>query len=58
MLTVQEKTVDLTNYSPEDSFIKKADGGTLYIQVEGEASVSLKMEANGTGKMHWKVMGD
>lgn len=101
MLTVQEKTVDLTNYSPEDLFIKKADGGTLYIQVEGEASVSLtgknselstyvalpvvnmstfakgdsisgegfymvviggldqiKMEANGTGKMHWKVMGD
>lgn len=101
MLTVQEKTVDLTNYSSEDLFIKKADGGTLYIQVEGDASVSIsgktselstyvalpamnmttyvkgeqiagpgfymcviggldqiKMEATGTGKMHWKVMGD
>ena len=101
MITVQEKTIDLTNINPGDLFIKKADGGTLYIQVEGEASVSvsgkcselstyvaipamnmttliketsitaegfymfviggldqIKMEATGTGKMHWKVIGD
>lgn len=101
MITVQEKTIDLTNINPGDLFIKKADGGTLYIQVEGEASVSvsgknselstyvslpvvnmstfakansisaagfymvviggldqIQMEASGTGKMHWKVMGD
>ena len=101
MITVQEKTIDLTNINPEDLFIKKANGGTLYIQVEGDASITLsgknseletyvslpvvnmstfaksesiseagfymcviggldqvQMEANGTGKMHWKVMGD
>jgi len=101
MITVQEKTVDLTNYNSEDLFISKADGGTLYIQLEGDASINLtgknseletyvslpvvnmstfvktdnitsagfymcviggldqiKMEANGSGKMHWKVMGD
>lgn len=101
MLTIQEKTIDLTKINPEDLFIKKAGGDTLYIQVEGEASVSfsgknseletyinlpvvnmstfakeeniskegfymciiggldqIQMTASGSGKMHWKVMGE
>lgn len=100
-MVLQERTVDLTNIKPEDLFIQKASGGTLYIQVEGAPSVSIEgknseletyislpvvnmstfakankieeagfymvviggldqiqMTASGTGKMHWKVMGD
>ena len=100
-MVLQERTVDLTNIKPEDLFIQKAEGGTLYIQVEGTPSVSIEgknseletyislpvvnmstfvktnniteagfymvviggldqiqMNATGTGKMHWKVMGD
>lgn len=100
-MLLEEKTVDLTQSSPEDLFIKKANGGTLYIQLEGNASISLsgknseletyvdlpvvnmgtfakaskietagfymaviggldqiQINATGTGKMHWKVMGD
>ncbi len=100
-MVLQERTVDLTNIKPEDLFIQKAEGGTLYIQVEGTPSVSIEgknseletyislpvvnmstfvktnniteagfymcviggldqiqMAASGTGKMHWKVMGD
>ena len=100
-MLLEERTVDLTKIGPEDLFIKKANGGTLYIQLEGNASISLsgknseletyvdlpvvnmstfakankieaagfymvviggldqiQMNATGTGKMHWKVMGD
>ena len=41
MRTIQEKTIDLNNINPEDLFIKKAGGDTLYIQVEGAGSVSF-----------------
>lgn len=101
MRTIQEKTIDLANIASEDLLIKRAEGDTLYIQVEGSASISVKgknseidayvmvpainmstfaklnniteagyymclisgldqveMEASGSGKMHWKVMGD
>ena len=101
MRTIQEKTIDLNNINPEDLFIKKAEGDTLYIQVEGAGSVSftgknselntyvnlpvvnmstfakeesiakegfymciiggldqVQMTASGSGKMHWKVMGE
>lgn len=101
MRTIQEKTINLANIASGDLFIKKAEGDTLYIQVEGSASISVKgknseidayvmvpainmstfaksdniteegfymcviggldqieMEASGSGKMHWKVMGD
>lgn len=100
-MLLQEKTVDLSNIKPEDLFIGKVGGGTLYIQVEGAPSISIEgknselesyvslpvvnmgtfaksseiteagfymcviggldqiqMTASGTGKMHWKVMGD
>ena len=100
-MLLQERTVDLSNIKPEDLFIGKVGGGTLYIQVEGAPSISIEgknselesyvnlpvvnmgtfaksseikeagfymcviggldqiqMTASGTGKMHWKVMGD
>lgn len=101
MRTIQEKTINLANIISEDLFIKKTEGDTLYIQVEGSASISItgknseldtyvkvpavnmstfamsenikeagfymcviggldqiQMTASGSGKMHWKVMGD
>lgn len=100
-MVIQEKTVDLANIKSDDLFISKAGGGTLYIQVEDAANISIEgknsemstyvalpvvnmssfakkdkieeagfymcviggldqiqMTATGSGKMHWKVMGD
>ncbi len=101
MTTIQEKTIDLNNINPEDLFIRNTEGGTLYVQVEGDASITfagksleldtyvnlpvvdmgtftksdaitgegfymcifggldqIQMTASGTGRMHWKVMGE
>lgn len=101
MITIQEKTVDLNNINPADLLIRQTEGGTLYVQIEGDASVSfagksleldsyvnlpvvnmstftksdaitsegyymcmfngldiVQITASGTGKMHWKVVGE
>ena len=40
-MSLEERFIDLTKVSPEELLFKKVQGGSLSIQVDGEASITL-----------------
>ena len=42
MGVIRDKTIDVSNIKPEDKFIRRITGHTLSIQIDGDATLSIR----------------